>query len=504
MKKTSLFFVGVLLCIAAFAQTVPHSISYQAVARSTSGTVVPNTTLSVIASILNNSPTGTVAYSEKFSVSTNQYGLFTMHLGQGTPVTGTFDGISWGGSSHWLKIEIDFANTGLFTLLGTSELLSVPYALYSENSGTGGPTGPTGADGAAGPQGVSGPTGADGVNGITGPTGPAGANGTNGTNGTNGLNGATGPTGPAGINGINGINGVTGPTGPQGITGPTGSGGGGGGGATGPTGPTGPAGSGGGASMKGVVNGDGTISSGTGYTVTHVATGEYNITFTSPLSSAPTLTVTPEGNTIPAPTAYCTSTHASGCSGDDITNVTLNTLNNATSGCGGTTHYSSFTGGGTQTTTLAASASYTINVSFGTDPNQYFGAWIDYNHDLTFQTTEFLGASANAGASGTTGVTFTVPATTANGTTVLRVIGGNDNPLLDVQACGASSSTWGETQDYNITITGGSGAAVPPSVSYTASSIFPSVAAPTVNGFKVFLLNSTGTAVDQKFHFTAN
>ena len=160
----------------------------------------------------------------------------------------------------------------------------------------------------------------------------------------------------------------------------------------------------------------------------------------------------------PAATSYCASTHTSGCSGDDITNLVLGTISNATTGCGGASHYTYFNAGGSQTTSLAATVSNTLTVSFGTDGNQYFGAWIDYNHNGLYDVAEFLGASANAGASGTISITFTVPVTATNGLTHLRLIGGNDSPLTSAQACGASSSTFGETQDYDVTITGASNA----------------------------------------------
>jgi hypothetical protein len=158
---------------------------------------------------------------------------------------------------------------------------------------------------------------------------------------------------------------------------------------------------------------------------------------------------------IPGPAAYCASTHANGCSGDDITNVTLNTLVNPTTGCGGASHYTYFTGGGAQTTTLVAGGSYTVSVSFGTDPNQYFGAWIDYNNDGVLAASEVLGLAANAGANGTSSVNFTVPAGAVNGVMRLRIVGGNDLAVTAAQACGVSSSPWGETQDYDVTITGG-------------------------------------------------
>jgi subtilisin-like proprotein convertase family protein len=160
-------------------------------------------------------------------------------------------------------------------------------------------------------------------------------------------------------------------------------------------------------------------------------------------------------NTVSPTYTYCPTTHSSGCSGDDITLVVLNTLNNPTSGCGGASRYTYFTGGGAQTTSLTANNTYSLDVSFGSDGNQYFGAWIDYNQNGALEASEFLGASANAGSNGTISVAFTVPIGAINGVTRLRIVGGNDSPVTASQACGASSSGFGESQDYNLTISGG-------------------------------------------------
>jgi hypothetical protein len=158
-----------------------------------------------------------------------------------------------------------------------------------------------------------------------------------------------------------------------------------------------------------------------------------------------------------SPSTYCASTHANGCSGDNIANVSLGSISNATGTvCGGTTFYTYFAASPTTTTTLTTvGGPYSLSLTFGTDGNQYFGAWIDYNQNGSFEVSEFLGASGNAGASGTTAVSFSVPVGALNGVTRMRIIGGNDVALLATQACGASSSPWGETQDYDVTISGG-------------------------------------------------
>ncbi len=139
--------------------------------------------------------------------------------------------IDWGGGAKFLQVLVQINGAGGYLDMGTSQLQSVPYALYAANSPAGatgatGPTGPTGADGsgggatgATGPQGL---TGATGVKGNTGATGPTGIQGSTGTAGVTGAQGITGPTGANGATGSGG--GATGATGPTGATGSPGSG----------------------------------------------------------------------------------------------------------------------------------------------------------------------------------------------------------------------------------------------------------------------------------------
>src|SRR5207248_1756261 len=122
---------------------------------------------SVRASVHDGAANGPVVYQETFAVTTNGFGLINLEIGTGIVVSGNFSTIAWGAGTKWMEIESDFG-TG-YLPMGTSQLLSVPYALYSAN-GTPGATGPTGANG------ITGPTGANGTNGTNGVTGPTGAN----------------------------------------------------------------------------------------------------------------------------------------------------------------------------------------------------------------------------------------------------------------------------------------------------------------------------------------
>jgi hypothetical protein len=118
----------------------------------------------------------------------------SLEIGTGLPITGTFASINWGAGPYFIKTETDPNGGTAYTIAGTNELMSVPYALFSAS----GNTGPQGPAGATGPQGPTGPAGATGPQGPTGLTGPTGPQGPIGLTGPAGPIGATGPQGPVG------------------------------------------------------------------------------------------------------------------------------------------------------------------------------------------------------------------------------------------------------------------------------------------------------------------
>lgn len=178
----------ILLSSAMFVcAQAPQMIKYQGVARDANGLLIANDTIAVRFDIHTGTAVGPILYTEThFGVTTNTFGLFSINIGSIAP----FPANLFGAGNEFLEVFVNFG-AGL-TSMGTSELLSVPYALYADSSGTPGATGPQGATGAQGP------TGASGANGATGPTGAVGANGTTGPTGAAGANGATGPTGATG------------------------------------------------------------------------------------------------------------------------------------------------------------------------------------------------------------------------------------------------------------------------------------------------------------------
>ncbi|MBN1339102.1 MAG: hypothetical protein JXA03_07255 [Bacteroidales bacterium] len=116
------------------AQT-PQSFKYQSVLRDNTGELLQNQLVGIRISIHTGTSGGTVVYRETFSNTTNQFGLLSLEIGTGTPVTGTFPGINWHNGSKFIEIEIDDAGGTNYISIGTTQLLSVPYALYAGEDG---------------------------------------------------------------------------------------------------------------------------------------------------------------------------------------------------------------------------------------------------------------------------------------------------------------------------------------------------------------------------------
>lgn len=118
-----------------FAQA-PQAFQYQAQARDNAGKVLANKVIKLRANIVSNSPSGALEYSEIHTDTTDEQGVFALALGTGTPQTGTFAAIDWATGNKWLKIEMDAEGGNNFVMVGASQLLSVPYALYAEKAGS--------------------------------------------------------------------------------------------------------------------------------------------------------------------------------------------------------------------------------------------------------------------------------------------------------------------------------------------------------------------------------
>ena len=128
MKRILTILAVVLLTASVFAQA-PQKMSYQAVIRNSSNALVISHTVGMKISILQGSSTGTAVYTETQTPTTNANGLVTIEIGSGAG----FNTIDWSNGTYFIKTETDPAGGTTYTIEGTSQLLSVPYALYANN-----------------------------------------------------------------------------------------------------------------------------------------------------------------------------------------------------------------------------------------------------------------------------------------------------------------------------------------------------------------------------------
>ena len=219
MKKYLLLTVLTALLQFGHAQA-PQNMNYQAVVRDAQGAPLPSgTVVSVKFQIHDGSQSGNVVFTETTMATTNQFGLITLGIG----AIGNLGAVNWASGAKYLQVLIDPAGGSNFSDMGTSQLLSVPYALFAGNStGTMGATGATGLPGINGTNGATGVTGATGQQGIQGIQGVAGPTGVNGATGAAGVQGMQGVAGATGLQGAQGIAGPTGLQGLPGVAGPTG------------------------------------------------------------------------------------------------------------------------------------------------------------------------------------------------------------------------------------------------------------------------------------------
>lgn len=147
---------------------------------------------------------------------------------------------------------------------------------------------------------------------------------------------------------------------------------------------------------------------------------------------------------------YCAPTYSSGDAlNDQITNVTLGTLNNTT-GISASPYYTFYNS--VTIPNIYQNSTTTISVSFGSDSRQYTGVWIDYNQNGTFEASEGVVSVNNANGGGTAILTLTIPSGALLGNTRMRVRGGDDSAMTTAMACGATNSAYGETEDYIVNI----------------------------------------------------
>ncbi len=133
MKKLISILAAFILTVGVFAQA-PQKMSYQAVIRNSSNTLITSTPVGMRISIIQGTIFGPSVYVETQTPSTNANGLVSLEVGSGVVVSGTFVGINWAAGPYFIKTETDPTGGTNYSIVGTNELMSVPYALFSANS----------------------------------------------------------------------------------------------------------------------------------------------------------------------------------------------------------------------------------------------------------------------------------------------------------------------------------------------------------------------------------
>jgi hypothetical protein len=135
--KSLPFLILKLLIIGITFNTIgqtPYAFKYQTIIRDPEGNPILNQSLGFRISIIEEEISGDAIFIETHDVQTSLQGLVNIEIGKGSIIEGSFNSIEWGNSVFFLQIEIDLENNGTFELMGTSQLLSVPYALFAENA----------------------------------------------------------------------------------------------------------------------------------------------------------------------------------------------------------------------------------------------------------------------------------------------------------------------------------------------------------------------------------
>ena len=133
--KIMLSFFAIVLSVAGLYAQAPQKMSYQAVVRDASNTLVASSTIGLRISLLQGDPSGTAVYVETQSPLSNENGLVSIEIGMGNVTNGNFSAIDWANGPYFLKTEIDPNGGSSYSIEGVSQLLSVPYALYAEKAG---------------------------------------------------------------------------------------------------------------------------------------------------------------------------------------------------------------------------------------------------------------------------------------------------------------------------------------------------------------------------------
>ncbi len=136
MFNKLLFFLTLMFLTLSFVNgQVPQAFKFQAVARDGQGNILPNQDISLRIKILLGTSSDNIVYLETHDLRTNQFGLMHLEIGKGENKQGSIENINWQAGNYYLQVEMGDIYTSNYQILGKSQLLSVPYALYAEKAG---------------------------------------------------------------------------------------------------------------------------------------------------------------------------------------------------------------------------------------------------------------------------------------------------------------------------------------------------------------------------------
>ena len=134
MKKVLLLLIIFGVNFLQVAGQNPSGFNYQAVFRNSAGEIIQNQSVGIRISILKGSSTGDAVYIETFSTTTNSFGLVNLVVGSGSPKEGALSDVEWSSDSYFIKVEVDFQGGSNYAEMGTTQLLSVPYAMHAKSA----------------------------------------------------------------------------------------------------------------------------------------------------------------------------------------------------------------------------------------------------------------------------------------------------------------------------------------------------------------------------------
>ncbi len=143
--KSIIHIVITLFCVCVYAQA-PDGFNYQASVRDGSGSLVVSQSVSFKFHIIQGTQTAAPTYTETHATNTDDLGQVSLVIGQGNATSGTFNSVDWSLGSYFLKIEVELSAGSGYVDLGTTQFMSVPYALYAQNAGGSIPQGTSNGD----------------------------------------------------------------------------------------------------------------------------------------------------------------------------------------------------------------------------------------------------------------------------------------------------------------------------------------------------------------------